>query len=184
MRIKRIKIYTDGSCLRVGGSGGWAAIIINEEIDNIHWVAGHEEDSNNQRMEILAAIQGLKEVPEGSYSKLYTDDLSLVEFMLKRKNPRRNADLLNELKSLDAKRDVIWKWIKGHHGIEYNEKADKLARTFARAKYLGSQSGKINDVMWSLLIFHRARRCMLNTILMVRLKLFIIEFPFSSTIHI
>ena len=52
-----IKIYTDGSCIGNPGSGGWAAIIINGDKQNI--ISGRKKNTTNNQMELMAAIKAL-----------------------------------------------------------------------------------------------------------------------------
>ena len=66
-----IKIYTDGSCLKNPGNGGWAAIInINDEIKKI---SGSVKDTTNNKMELMAPIKALQEIKEQTTIEIYTD---------------------------------------------------------------------------------------------------------------
>ena len=66
-----IKIYTDGSCLKNPGNGGWAAIIFvnNEKII----ISGNKKNTTNNQMELIAAIEALKKIPKGQEVQIYTD---------------------------------------------------------------------------------------------------------------
>ena len=66
-----IEIYTDGSCLSNPGNGGWAAII-NED-GKIKKISGNEKNTTNNRMELLAPINALKEMNASSQITIYTD---------------------------------------------------------------------------------------------------------------
>ena len=66
-----IKIYTDGSCLRNPGDGGWAAIIIID--GETKEISGSERDTTNNRMELLAPINALKEMKQNEQIEIYTD---------------------------------------------------------------------------------------------------------------
>ena len=66
-----IKIYTDGSCLRNPGDGGWAAIIIID--GETKEISGSERDTTNNRMELLAPINALKEMKPNEKIEIYTD---------------------------------------------------------------------------------------------------------------
>ena len=66
-----ITIYTDGSCLTNPGNGGWAAIINDEKV--IRKISGNEKNTTNNRMELLAPINALKDMKPGVEIKIYTD---------------------------------------------------------------------------------------------------------------
>ena len=76
-----IKIYTDGSCLKNPGKGGWAAIICTD--NEVKKISGSEKDTTNNRMELMATINALKEVNSEDLIEIYTDskyvkNLSLI----------------------------------------------------------------------------------------------------------
>ena len=66
-----IKIYTDGSCIGNPGNGGWAAIINDGK--EIKKISGNEKNTTNNRMELLAPINALKDMKPGVEIKIYTD---------------------------------------------------------------------------------------------------------------
>ena len=61
---KEVIIYTDGACSGNPGPGGWAALLIYQDKQKEIW--GGEEDTTNQRMEMLAALEALKAFANGS----------------------------------------------------------------------------------------------------------------------
>jgi cyclic pyranopterin phosphate synthase len=126
---EEIQIYTDGSCLGNPGPGGWGAIVRRNGEDTE--LAGHEDGTTNNRMEVLAAIKGLETVPESSKITLYSDSKYLVNTMTKGWKRNVNADLWSRLDSLVSRRDVDWQWVRGHVGHPENERADKLATGMA-----------------------------------------------------
>ncbi len=128
-----IKIYTDGSALGNPGPGGWAAIVVeNGDQRALH---GREADvTTNNRMEMLAVIEGLKSLPAFADVTVVSDSTYVVNTMTKGWKRKANNDFWNELDHEVAKRNVGWKWVKGHDGHPLNEKADKLARAEASGK--------------------------------------------------
>ncbi len=136
--MKNVTIYTDGACSGNPGPGGWAGVILYKGTEK--HVIGGEEDTTNNRMELLAAIKSLEELKEVCKVDLYTDSSYLRNgiqdwiISWKRNNWRgsnkkevKNTDLWKKLDSLKDKHEVSWHWVKAHSGDEYNEKADSLA---------------------------------------------------------
>ena len=66
-----IKIYTDGSCIKNPGNGGWAAIIFINKKKII--ISGNKKNTTNNQMELMAAIESLKKIPKGQKIQIYTD---------------------------------------------------------------------------------------------------------------
>jgi ribonuclease HI len=137
-----IEIYTDGSCLTNPGSGGWAAIINND--GNIKKISGNEKETTNNRMELLAPINALKEIDCNSQVIIYTDSqyvkLGITEWINKwitnnwqtsKKENVKNKDLWIELYNLNKSLDVKWNWVKAHAGNPMNEEVDLLAKKAA-----------------------------------------------------
>ena len=120
-----IEIYTDGACKGNPGLGGWAAIVRNG--DSYQEFSGSEENTTNNRMEVLAAIKGLEACPKNSLILLNSDSLYLVNTMTKGWKRNANTDLWSQLDTLVSDRDVTWQWVKGHDGNPGNERADQLA---------------------------------------------------------
>lgn len=120
-----IKLYTDGACSGNPGPGGWASIIING--DYIHKISGSDKSTTNNRMEIIAVIEGLKMVSEASKVEVITDSAYVVNTMTKGWKRNKNQDLWGELDTLVSKRDVKFTWVKGHASNQYNNECDKMA---------------------------------------------------------
>jgi ribonuclease HI len=132
-------IYTDGACSGNPGPGGWAAIILDEEKNQIN-ISGKEKSTTNNRMELMASIMALKKVKRSSEIVVYTDSTYLkngITLWIKnwKKNGWKNAnkksvknkDLWILLNKISEKRSINWKWVKAHAGNTYNDLADKLA---------------------------------------------------------
>ena len=140
-----IKIYTDGSCLTNPGDGGWAAIIIID--GETKEISGSERDTTNNRMELLAPINALKEMKQNEQIEIYTDSqyvkLGITDWINKwvlnnwktsKKEDVKNKDLWIELYNLNETLNVKWNWVKAHAGNTMNEKVDQLAKKAAILK--------------------------------------------------
>ena len=133
-----IKIYTDGACKGNPGVGGWGAIIMRDG-KNIELFGGENETTNN-RMELMAVIMALKKVPSNLELTIYTDSTYVQKgisewiknwkvnnWRSSNKKPVKNKDLWVDLDEAVGSRKIYWEWVKGHAGNEGNEKADELA---------------------------------------------------------
>ena len=134
-----IEIYTDGSCLENPGNGGWAAII--KMNGNIKKISGNEKNTTNNRMELMAPINALKNINSGEEINIYTDSqyvkLGITEWIktwvknnwkTSKKEEVKNKDLWTELYNLNRTLEVKWVWIKAHAGNPLNEEVDLLAK--------------------------------------------------------
>ena len=137
-----IEIYTDGSCLTNPGNGGWAAIINKD--GEITKISGSEKNTTNNRMELLAPINALKNIDPDSQIEIYTDSqyvkLGITEWINKwlinnwqtsKKEDVKNKDLWIELYDLNKSLNVKWNWVKAHAGNPMNEEVDLLAKKIA-----------------------------------------------------
>ena len=137
-----IKIYTDGSCLSNPGNGGWAAIInMNGEIKKI---SGNEKNTTNNRMELMAPINALKNINSKDPIEIFTDSKyvknGITEWIntwvinnwkTSNKEDVKNKDLWIELYKLNQSLNVKWNWVKAHAGDTLNEEVDILAKEAA-----------------------------------------------------
>ena len=137
-----IKVFTDGACSGNPGIGGWGVVILINDSDPI-FLKGGEIQTTNNRMELTAAIKALKYFKEPQLITLITDSKYVKDgiaswitnwknngWRTTSKKPVKNKELWVELDSQIAKHNITWKWVKGHAGDRYNEKADFLARRF------------------------------------------------------
>ena len=136
--MKKIEIFTDGACKGNPGPGGWGALLRYNETEKS--LCGGEKNTTNNRMELLAAIEGLKSLSEPCDVVLTTDSQyvrkGITEWMLNwkkngwrtaAKKPVKNADLWKQLDEMNQQHTIDWKWVKGHSGHRENEIADQLA---------------------------------------------------------
>ena len=120
-----IEIYTDGSCLGNPGPGGWAAVVVEDGAKRS--VHGRHERTTNNRMEIMAVIEGLKAVPRSSEVTVHSDSQYVVNTMTRNWKRNANRDLWERLDAEVAGRTVSWRWVPAHVGVPLNEEADRLA---------------------------------------------------------
>ena len=134
----KLKIYTDGACSGNPGKGGWAAIILDDS--NQSNISGSENNTTNNRMELMAPIMALKKIKKKSEITIFTDSTyvknGITEWVVKwkkngwknsNKKPVKNKDLWIKLDNACLKHKVTWKWVKAHADNKYNNLADELA---------------------------------------------------------
>ncbi|WP_062112527.1 ribonuclease HI [Aureimonas sp. AU40] len=135
----RVDIFTDGACSGNPGPGGWGAILRSGETERE--LSGGEAHTTNNRMELLAAIEGLGALKRGCAVHLHSDSQYLRDGITKwihgwkrngwrtaDKKPVKNAELWQRLDEERNRHDVTFHWVKGHAGHAENERADELAR--------------------------------------------------------
>jgi ribonuclease HI len=120
-----VTIYTDGACSGNPGPGGWAAILICGEDGKR--ISGYEENTTNNRMELLAAIKGLAELNCSCNVELISDSQYLVNTINKGWKRNKNLDLWEQLDYYNSIHTVTYTWVKGHASNKYNAECDKLA---------------------------------------------------------
>jgi ribonuclease HI len=137
-------VFTDGACEGNPGPGGWSAIWVQDDRVVQERVGGAAATTNN-RMELMAMIEGLRMLPADAETTLYSDSNLCVQTVnewaagwekrgWKRKTGAiANLELVQELYALKKQRPrVSVKWIKAHDGSRWNEYADVLAAREAR----------------------------------------------------
>ena len=134
-----IEIFTDGACSGNPGPGGWAAILRYGEHEKE--LSGGEKATTNNRMELMAVIEGLKALKKRSPVTIHTDSRYVMDGAAKwltgwktkgwktaDKKPVKNEDLWRLLDAEMARHQIDWIWVAGHSGHPENERADQLAR--------------------------------------------------------
>ena len=137
--MKEVIIYTDGACSGNPGPGGWGALLICNQTRKT--ISGGEKHTTNNRMEMTAAIEALKQLKTSCNVKLYTDSKYLQNgansWMKKWKlnNWRKGTTIVKNddlWKALDAEitkhPGIEFHWVKGHSNHPENELVDELAR--------------------------------------------------------
>src|ERR1700761_5427983 len=135
----KVVIYTDGACRGNPGPGGWGAILISGV--NTKEICGGELATPNNRMELTAACEALEALKRPCEVELHTDSqyvkTGISEWLsvwkgrgwkTTTKGAVKNVDLWQRLDAARLKHTVDWRWVKGHAGHEFNERADALAR--------------------------------------------------------
>lgn len=135
----KVDMFTDGACSGNPGPGGWAAILRSGTAEKE--ISGGELGTTNNRMELLAVINGLRALKTSSNVTVHTDSRYVMDgatTWLKRwktngwktsdKKPVRNDDLWRELEEASSRHEVDWRWVRGHADHVENERADALAR--------------------------------------------------------
>ena len=146
-------VWTDGACRGNPGPGGWAAIVVPAGGGEAIEVSGGESHTTNNRMEYMAALEGLRSLAAGSRACIVTDSRLMLDSMTKwihgwkRRgwrtaggDPVKNQDLVMALEAEIARHaEIRWHWVKGHEtGAEHahkalNDRADQLAVAAAAA---------------------------------------------------
>ncbi len=134
-----VEIFADGACSGNPGPGGYGAILKYDT--EIKEISGCKLETTNNRMEMMAVIEALRQIKRPCNIKVLTDSNYVVKGMsewmpgwIKRnwrtaqKKPVQNKDLWEELIKLSQLHKIEWKWIRGHHGHPENERCDQLAR--------------------------------------------------------
>lgn len=133
-----MEIFTDGACRGNPGPGGWGALLRYEGIEKELY--GGALATTNNRMELIAAIEGLRSLSRPCHVKLTTDSVYVkngittwLEGWKKKgwktagRKPVKNVDLWQQLDAENQRHQVEWHWVKGHSGHRENEIADQLA---------------------------------------------------------
>ncbi|MDF1752585.1 MAG: ribonuclease HI [Verrucomicrobiales bacterium] len=138
--MKQVTIYTDGSSRGNPGPGGYGTVLIFGKFEKK--ISQGYECTTNNRMEIMAALAGLKALKEPCEVTIYSDSKYLVNALTegwmegwkrngwakkKKSEVLKNVDLWKEMDAAIQGHIIHWKWVKGHAGNKYNEICDQLA---------------------------------------------------------
>lgn len=141
--MKRVMLFTDGSCLRNPGPGGWACLLRCGSVERE--LSGAEANTTNNRMELRAAIAGLAALKEPCNVRVVTDSQYVQRGMTRytarwatagwrtsRGGPVANRDLWEALVRESSRHVVAWTWVRGHGASAEQNRCDQLAQSAAR----------------------------------------------------
>ncbi|MDA7825888.1 ribonuclease HI [Porticoccaceae bacterium] len=136
--MKTVEIFTDGACRGNPGPGGWGALL--RYGDSERTLCGGEHETTNNRMELMAVIQGLSALQRACEVTVTSDSTYVLKgiqewmpnwkkrgWRTASKKPVKNVDLWQQLDQLVELHTIDWQWVKGHSGHTENEIADQLA---------------------------------------------------------
>jgi len=138
--MREVDLYTDGACSYNPGPGGWAAILVYKGHEKI--LTGYNPETTNNRMELTAAMMGMRALKERCIVNIYTDSAYLCNafregwmdiwsrngWQNSKKKEIENKDIWMDIYNLTIDHDVRWHKVKGHSDHEYNIRCDALAR--------------------------------------------------------
>jgi ribonuclease HI len=135
----RVELYTDGACSGNPGPGGWGVFLRAGGREKE--LSGGVSETTNNRMELMAAIEGLRALKRAADVDLYTDSIYVRDGITRwlanwkangwrtaGRKPVKNQDLWEALEVAMQPHRVTWHWVRGHAGNEGNTRADALAR--------------------------------------------------------
>ena len=138
MSAKHVEIYTDGACSGNPGPGGWGVVLRSGRHEKE--LNGGEEETTNNRMEMMAVIKALEAIKGSPRIDIYTDSKYVMQGITEwiegwkardwrtaAKKPVKNVDLWQQIDALVSQHNVTFHWVKGHAGHPENERADSLA---------------------------------------------------------
>ncbi len=141
----QVELFTDGACSGNPGPGGWAFVLRHPASGKEIERSGGEKRTTNNRMELMAVIEGLSTLSRGSLVDLYSDSQYVLKgleewlaswkkrgWLTADKKPVKNEDLWRRLDELKSKHEIRFHWIRGHDGHPENERCDVLAVAAAR----------------------------------------------------
>ena len=141
--MKRVMLFTDGSCFGNPGPGGWACLLRCGSVEGE--LTGAEADTTNNRMELQAVIAGLAALTEPCDVRVVTDSQyvqrgmtrylvrwATAEWRNSRGEPVANQDLWEALVRESSRHEVTWTWVRGHGASAEQNRCDQLAQSAAR----------------------------------------------------
>jgi len=126
MSSREYLVYADGSCIGNPGPGGWG-VVVRDPDGVVTELNGHAEATTNNRMELMAAIEGLRATEGGAAVVLRSDSRYVVNSMTLHYKRNKNHDLWELLDAEAAAHKVKFEWVRGHGSDAINNRADALA---------------------------------------------------------
>lgn len=146
----KVYIFTDGASKGNPGPGGWGAVVFHAE--KVVELGGREVETTNNRMELRAAIEGLKAIASLNRKEeivVFSDSSYVINGITKwifgweknnwqssKKEPVANSDLWQELKKETSGKNISWRQVPGHSDVAGNERANDIAEEFAFGRKL------------------------------------------------
>ncbi len=128
-------VYADGSCIGNPGPGGWG-VVVRDPDGVVTELNGHDDSTTNNRMELMAAIEGLRATRSGADVILRSDSRYVVDSMTRHYKRNKNHDLWGLLDAETKARRVRFEWVRGHDTDATNNRADELALMGANGRLL------------------------------------------------
>lgn len=143
MEQQIVQLVSDGSCLGNPGRGGWACLLKSQGQEKM--LSGGEQETTNNRMELMAVIKGLQSLKRPCQVEIVTDSQYIMKAFTEKwlenwqrnnwrtaqKKPVKNQDLWILLLEATKTHKISWRWVKGHSGDIDNERVDTEARNAA-----------------------------------------------------
>ena len=126
LKSREYLVYADGSCIGNPGPGGWG-VVVRDPDGVVTELNGHEDSTTNNRMELMAAIEGLRATELGASVVLRSDSQYVVKSMTLHYKRNKNHDLWELLDAETQAREVRFEWVRGHGDDPTNNRADELA---------------------------------------------------------
>jgi ribonuclease HI len=153
LKSEKVVVFTDGSANADSGAGGYGVILKYRE--SVKELSGGFRKTTNNRMEIMACIEGLRALKKKSDVVIFSDSQYVVNsiskgwakkwqaqnWMRNDKESAENPDLWAQLLELCNQHNVEFQWVKGHNGTRENERCDRLALAAAQKRNLPADEG-------------------------------------------
>lgn len=137
--LTEVELWTDGACSGNPGPGGWAALLRMGEHERV--LSGGERRTTNNRMELTGVVEGLRALNRPCCVRVHLDSSYVKNAFTNGwvarwqrngwksagKQPVKNRELWEELVAEVARHEIEWIKVKGHKGVELNERVDRLA---------------------------------------------------------
>jgi ribonuclease HI len=123
--MDRIRVSTDGAQNSLSEAGGWGVVI--REDDTLRTFSGAARETTNNRMELRAILEGLREMSDGASVLVRSDSEYALNVARGDWTAKANRDLVDAIHEEAERVEVEWTWVEGHAGDPDNERADDLA---------------------------------------------------------
>lgn len=160
----KILIFSDGASSGNPGPGGWGSIVVFPDHQVVE-LGGADPLTTNNRMELMAVIQGLRKTPlDPGTIEVYTDSTYVIRgitqwiwgwkkrgWISAEGKPVANEDLWKTLFELTRSRTIEWKYVRGHSGVPGNERTDQIAVEYSKGRFVHLYEGPISRYSVSIM---------------------------------